>query len=184
MTATALIVIDVQEEYFSGVLPIAFPPRDESLARIGAAMDHATANGIPVIVVRHNGEPGGGSFEPGSPTYELRPEIAGRAYDALVDKTLPGTFTGTALAEILAERGVDHLTICGYMTNVCCDTTARQALHMGLGASILHDATGVPAQPSVDGGALDPEIIHRAALAPLALIGIGMSTVADWTAGA
>lgn len=82
-----------------------------------------------------------------------------------MDKTLPGTFTGTALAEILAARGVDHLTICGYMTNVCCDTTARQALHMGLGATILHDATGVPAQPSVDGLPLDPETIHRAALA-------------------
>lgn len=42
----------------------------------------------------------------------------------------------------------------------------------------------MPAQPSVDGLPLDPETIHRAALAPLALIGIGMATVADWTSGA
>mgnify|MGYP001027137043 CR=1 FL=1 len=37
---TALIVIDVQEEYFSGRLPIGYPPSDDSLERIGAAMDH------------------------------------------------------------------------------------------------------------------------------------------------
>lgn len=180
---TALIVIDVQEEYFSGRLPIAHPPSDESLALIGAAMDHATANGIPVIVVRHKGEPGGGTFEPDSPTFALRPEIAGRPYDALVDKTLPGSFTGTPLNDILAERGVDHITICGYMTNVCCDTTARQALHQGMGATILHDATGVPPQPVVDGDPIDPATIHRAALAPLALIGVEMLTVDAWTAG-
>ena len=39
---TALVVIDVQEEYFSGRLPIGYRPRDDSLQRIGAAMDHAT----------------------------------------------------------------------------------------------------------------------------------------------
>jgi len=180
---TALIVIDVQEEYFGGALPIQAPPREGSLALITQAMDAATAAGVPVIVVRHNGQPGEGSFEPGSPTWELRPEIADRAHDALIDKQLPGSFTGTPLQEVLSARGVDHLTIAGYMTNVCCDTTARQALHMGMGATILYDAVGVPAMPGVDGTLIDPHDLQRAALAPLALIGVEMSTTSNWVEG-
>ena len=69
------------------------------------------------------------------------------------------------------------------MTNVCCDTTARQALHMGMGASILHDAVGVPPMPAVGGGVVDPETLQRAALAPLGLIGVDMMTTNEWMAG-
>jgi nicotinamidase-related amidase len=177
---TALVVIDVQEEYFSGRLPIGYPPRDESLDRIGAAMDHASSAGIPIVVVRHVGEPGGGTFEPGTPAQELRPEIASRPSDHVIDKRLPGSFTGTDLESWLRERDINHVTIVGYMTNVCCDTTARQALHMGMGAAILHDAVGVPPMPTVGGGVVDPETLQRAALAPLGLIGVEMMTTDEW----
>ena len=45
----ALIVIDVQNEYVTGNLPIAFPGRDASLANIGAAIDAANRHAIPVV---------------------------------------------------------------------------------------------------------------------------------------
>jgi len=177
---TALLVIDVQEEYLSGVLPIRYPPRDESLARIGEAMDSASAAGVPIVVVRHVGGPGEGSFEKDSPTFQLRKEVADRPRDLLIDKHLPGSFTGTGLQEWLEERGVDHVTIVGYMTNVCCDTTARQALHLGMGAALLHDAVGVPTMPGIDGKPIDPEVLQGAALAPLALIGVEVVPTAEW----
>ena len=53
MAKRALIVIDVQNEYFDGALPITDPPREQSLENIGRAMEAATAAGVPVIVVRH-----------------------------------------------------------------------------------------------------------------------------------
>jgi len=177
---TALLVIDVQEEYFSGVLPIQYPPRDESLARIGEAMDSASQAGVPIVVVRHVGGPGEGSFEKDSATFQLRKEVADRPRDLLIDKHLPGSFTGTGLQEWLEERGVDHVTIVGYMTNVCCDTTARQALHLGMGAALLHDAVGVPTMPGIDGKPIDPEVLQGAALAPLALIGVEVVPTAEW----
>ncbi|HTN80503.1 MAG TPA: cysteine hydrolase family protein [Acidimicrobiales bacterium] len=177
---TALLVIDVQEEYFGGRLPIGYPPREDSLERIGAAMDHATSVGVPVIVVRHVGEPGEKTFQVGTPTQELRPEVTSRPYDHLIDKELPGSFTGTDLEQWLRGRDINHVTIVGYMTNVCCDTTARQALHMGMGATILHDAVGVPPMPSVDGQIVDPETLQRSALAPLGLIGVELMTTDEW----
>ncbi|MCP2342182.1 isochorismatase family protein [Actinomadura rupiterrae] len=53
----ALIVIDVQHEYVTGKLPIAYPPLDVSLANIGAAMDAATRAAIPVVVVQQAAPP-------------------------------------------------------------------------------------------------------------------------------
>ena len=66
--STALIVIDVQEEYFSGRLPIEFPPRESSLDMITTAMDQAAAASVPVVLVRHTGAPGERSFQEGSAT--------------------------------------------------------------------------------------------------------------------
>ena len=48
MPKRALIVIDVQNEYFVGALPISDPPPDQSLANIGRAMDVASAADVPV----------------------------------------------------------------------------------------------------------------------------------------
>ena len=177
---TALIVIDVQEEYFSGRLPIEFPPRESSLDLITTAMYQAAAESVPVVLVRHTGKPGGRSFQQESPMWALRAEVADRRHDLLIDKRLPGGFTGTSLEQWLGERAIDHITIVGYMTNFCCDTTARQAIHLGLGATLLHDAVGVPVMPDLDGNPIAAEILQRAALAPLALMGIELAPTAHW----
>jgi nicotinamidase-related amidase len=68
------------------------------------------------------------------------------------------------------------------MTNVCCDTTARQATHLGWGATILHDAVGVPSMPGIDGTPIDAETLQGAALAPLALIGVQITPTDQWIA--
>ena len=49
----ALVIIDAQQEYFEGLLPIQYPNRDESVARIAAAMDAAASADVPVVVVKH-----------------------------------------------------------------------------------------------------------------------------------
>lgn len=135
----ALLVIDVQNEYFTGALPITHPVGH--LERILGVMDAARARKIPTVVVRHHAE-GLPIFRKGSAEWELHPDVAARPHDLLIDKTLPGSFTNTPLEEWLRERGIDTVTIAGYMTHMCCDTTARQAVHRGFKAEFLSDATG------------------------------------------
>lgn len=136
----ALIVIDVQNEYFSGALPIRYPVGH--LESILDVMDAANAAKCPTIVVRHHQpDPDSPLFRKGSPEWELNPEVANRPRDLLVDKQLPGSFTNTSLHEFLKERAIDRVTIAGYMTQVCCDTTARQAMHLGYDVEFLSDAT-------------------------------------------
>ncbi|MDZ8238404.1 MAG: cysteine hydrolase family protein [Nostoc sp. ChiQUE01a] len=158
----ALLVIDVQNEYFTGKLPITYP--SGSLDNILQVMNIAKERDIPVIVVRHT-QPLENSpiFQKGSPEWELHPEIAKYPYDLLIEKNLPGSFTATELETWLKERNIDTVVISGYMTQMCCDTTARQAAHLGFSVEFLSDATGTLAFQN-NGGAATDEELHRATL--------------------
>jgi nicotinamidase-related amidase len=180
MTTRALIVIDVQNEYFDGKLPISDPPTGTSVPNITRAMDAATAAGVPVIVVQHvDDDPAGGIFVRGTHEQELHPEIAAKARDHLVEKTLPGSFTGTSLQQILEQSGVDTVAITGYMTHMCVDTTSRQAAHLGLAVEILSDATGTLSLDNVGGSATGEEL-HRATLVAQGQFLADVVSTDDW----
>lgn len=173
----ALLVIDVQNEYFTGALPITHPAGH--LERILAAMD-AAAGRVPTVVVQHHfPDPEKPFFQKGSPTWELHPEVASRPHDHLIEKTLPGSFTGTDLEEWLRERDVDTVTIAGYMTHMCCDTTARQAVHRGVTVEFLSDATGtLPLSNSA--GEVTAEELHRSILCAQQMMLSEVLDTASW----
>ncbi len=137
----ALLVIDVQREYFDGGLPISYPAGH--LERILAVMDAAADANVPTAVVRHHqADPQSPIFRKDSEMWQLHPDVESRHRDILIDKQLPGTFTGTGLQEWLKKIKADTVSIGGYMTHMCCDTTARQAMHLGYKVEFLRDATG------------------------------------------
>ncbi|KAF0215949.1 MAG: isochorismatase [Geobacteraceae bacterium] len=174
----ALLVIDVQNEYFTGRLPVTHPAG--SMEKIAMAMDAATASGIPVIVVQHTvTAPDRPVFRKGSPEWALHPEVAKRHWDLLVEKSLPGSFTGTNLEAWLRERNIGTVAISGYMTQMCCDTTARQAFHLGFGVEFLSDATGTLSIAN-DAGAVTAEELHRAILVSQGMLFSKVMTTAAW----
>jgi nicotinamidase-related amidase len=160
MTKRALIVIDVQNEYVTGNLRIEYPDVRQSLGNIATAMDAAHAAGIPVVVVQHLRPEGFPVFAKGSPGAELHPVVTERPWDLLVQKEMASALTGTGLGPWLRQRGIDTLTIVGYMTHNCDDSTARQAAHEGWKVELLHDAAGsLPYANAM--GAASAEEIHR-----------------------
>ncbi len=137
----ALLVIDVQREYFEGAFPIRHPVGH--LDTILEMMDVANKARIPTVVIRHHQpDPESPVFRKGSDLWQLHDEVESRPRDVLIDKQLPGSFTNTPLDRFLQERSVDTVSIVGYMTQVCCDTTAREAFHRGYNVEFLRDATG------------------------------------------
>lgn len=180
MAKRALLIIDVQNEYFTGKLPISYPAG--SLDNVLQAMDAASAAGVPVVVIQHGApQPDSATFRRGSREWELHPAVAERPRDMLIEKTLPGSFTGTQLAAWLHEREIDTVVIAGYMTQMCCDTTARQAMHQGLNVEFLCDATGTLAVKN-GAGAVTAEELHRAILVTQAMRFSTVLSTAEWIA--
>ena len=173
----ALLVIDVQNVFITGKLPVAYPPG--SLVNILKAMDAAQARRVPVIIIKHRILPDSPFYSPGSGEWELHPEIAARPADALIEKTLPGAFTGTDLESWFKRNGIDIVAISGYMTQMCCDTTARQAFHRGYKVEFLSDATGTLAF-SNNAGSVTAEELHRAILVTQAQRFSEVMTTSEW----
>lgn len=175
----ALLVIDVQNEYFGDRLRVTHP--QGSFENILAAMDGAERAGLPVVVVQHSNPAGAPAFAQGSSGWQLHPQVARRRRDLLIEKTLPGSFTGTELEAWLRGRGIDTVVIAGYMTQMCCDTTSRQAVHMGLKVEFLSDGTGTLAISNA-AGSVTAEELHRAVLVTQAMRFARVLTVKDWLA--
>jgi nicotinamidase-related amidase len=92
----ALLVIDVRNEYVTGRLPVRHPAG--SFENILRAMDWAHEGRVPVIVIQHTDTaPEATTFRKGTPGWELHDEIKRRHADVIMEKTLPGSFTGTSL---------------------------------------------------------------------------------------
>lgn len=160
MPRRALIVIDVQNEYFTGNLPIEYPPVEQSLPNIVQAMKAAREHGVPVVVVQHDTPAGAPVFAVGSDGWQLHPEIAAQGADHVINKKRPSSFTGTGLAQWLADQQIDTLSIVGYMTQNCNASTIYEAAHMGFAVEHLSDATGAPSYENAAGRATAEEI-HR-----------------------
>lgn len=156
----ALIVIDVQNEYFTGNLPIEHPPVQESIVRIGCAMDAARAAGVPVVIVQHSEAAQAPVFAEGSHGWDLHEAVASRPRDHHVFKRWPSAFAGTGLRDWLAEQGIDTLAIAGYMTHNCDAATVFEAAHAGLKVEFLADASGSLPYANAAGRA-SAEEIHR-----------------------
>jgi len=176
----ALIVIDVQEEYVSGGLPIEFPNVHESLRHIGEAMDAAHAARVPVVVVQnHAAMVGAPFFDKGSPGWQLHAVVATRLRDHVIEKTLPSAFVGTDLGAWLRGQQIDTLTVAGYMTHNCCDATIRHALHRGLAVEFLSDASGSVSYKN-RAGTVCAEDIHRTFTVVLQSRFAAVLTTAEW----
>ena len=156
----ALIVIDVQNEYFTGNLQIEYPDSRTSLANIGKAMDAAQAMQLPVIVVQQFAAQQSPIFAEGSTGWALHDAIQSRPWQHKINKKLPSAFAGTDLTDWLTENQIDTLCVTGYMTHNCVDSTIKHAFHNGLQVEYLQDASGTLSYANQSGFA-SAEEIHR-----------------------
>ena len=154
----ALLVIDVQNDYFPGG---KFPlwHTEETLDNIEKAILKAESNNVPVIIIQHVADSNAPFFNEGTEGVEVHPGILKAApHGKIVIKTFADTFHKTNLAEVLSELGVEELLVCGMMTHNCVTHTAISKSAEKYSVKILPDCC-----TTVD------ELIHLLALDALSI---------------
>lgn len=158
----ALIVIDMQnaflkEEYSLGIAETQ-EPFAAALPGSVKLVEAARAAGVPVIYTRYAYLPGnedqldpvgraeGATLSPrlveGTVDIEIVDELAPIAGEIVLDKSRPSAFYGTRLEPYLTARGIRSVVICGVTTNICVETTARDASQRGYKTYVIEDAVG------------------------------------------
>ena len=142
MTQQALIVIDLQNDYFAGG---KFPlwNTDVTLANTEIAIAKARTKNIPVILVQHVADAPQGSapfFNAGTTGVNIHPRILAAAPDGIiVTKAFADSFHHTILEETLSKLGIEELLICGMMTQNCVTHTAISKAAEKYSVKILSD---------------------------------------------
>ncbi|WP_281289256.1 cysteine hydrolase family protein [Nesterenkonia populi] len=159
---TCLIVVDMQGAFLDASLgalsggPSVGPLR-KALPGTQTLVEHARDAGIPVIFTRYVYSPGLVDFgairterarkryearalSPEDPGVDIVPELAPRQGEVVIDKSRPSAFYGTRLEPVLTGLGIRNLVICGVTTNICVESTARDAGQRDYGTFVARDA--------------------------------------------
>lgn len=139
MAQAALIVIDVQNDYFpTGAYPLHDSPA--VLARTLQAVHAAQAHGVPVVLVQHVARGPAPFFNRDTEGVQIHPALRAAAPTApVVVKGHADSFLHTRLQDTLAALGVDTLWLCGMMTQNCVTHTALSPQAQGYTVRVLED---------------------------------------------
>lgn len=140
MSKQALIVVDIQNDYFpGGKWPLSgVEAAADNAARIIAA---ARSVGDLVVYIRHESTRDDAPFfTPGSEGAHLHPKVLNRADEPVILKHHINSFLDTDLGALLERHAIKNLVIVGSMSHMCIDAVTRAAADFGYTATVIHDA--------------------------------------------
>lgn len=160
---SALVVIDFQNEYFSGRMPI--PDGAAALAKTRELITFADSHKIPVYHVQHVAPAGSPVFALDGQTVRFHPDMQPRPQDVVLQKSTVSVFASTDLDQQLKKAGIQTLIISGLMTHACVAGAARDAAPLGYNVIVASDASATRAITRANGVSIDKDSLHKAALA-------------------
>ena len=151
--AAALMVIDMQNFFLDPESPTFTCGGGAILSKVAGLISAFREAGRPVIFTKHVHHPDKldvgimgwwweGMCVEGSPESEIAPEVAPEPGEKVIQKHRYSSFYNTDLETILRCLSIEDLAICGIMTNMCCESTARDAYYRDYRVFFPADATG------------------------------------------
>jgi len=162
----ALVIVDIQKDYFPGGR-MELVGAEAAPAQARELLSAFRRTGEPVFHVQHVFESEDAPFfTPGSEGAEIHPAVAPGAGETIIVKHHANAFLGTPLADRLRQSNIDDVVICGMMTSMCVDASARAAADLGFDTSIAADACAAPDLHASD-EIIPGATVHKAFLAAL-----------------
>lgn len=165
--ARALLVIDIQKDYFpGGAHPLVEPEAAADVAH--GVLQAARSYGEPVVHLQHVWDsPDAAFMKPGTDGVEIHERVAPADGEPVLQKSEPNGFVGTRLEDELRSRDVDELVVVGMMSSMCVDATVRAAVDLGFGVTVVHDGCAAP-NLEFGGEEISGRTVHGAFMAALA----------------
>ncbi|WP_426362664.1 isochorismatase family protein [Streptomyces sp. E-08] len=176
----ALIVVDVQSAFVTG--EGAVPAAGRIVDRTSDLIERARRDGAFIAHLQNDGPPGA-EDEPHTPGWELHHAVEPGPAEVVIRKPYDDGFEDTALGEALTGAGVRAVAVCGVMSEMCVQATARTALALGYRVVVPHDAHAtqdIPAAPGI-GEAVPAATVSRVAAYALGSDAETTVTAADVT---
>jgi len=178
----ALVIVDMQRVFCEPKGALYVPATSEVVPKIHAVSTACRMHGVPVIYLRHvlrgDGSDTGRQRDlypdidrilaMGSPAIEIVGALAPQQGDVIIDKRFYSGFHNTDMDTVLRAGSIDTLIVCGTVTNVCCDTTVRDAVHREYKVIVLADASAAMPYPDVGFGAVSEQDVQRVTLTTMA----------------
>ena len=163
---TALLLVDIQNDYFPGGKG-TLEGSLEASQQARRLLDHFRQNGLPPVFIQHIAtQPGATTFLPGSEGAKIHENIQSLTGETIFQKHYPNSFRNTPLLEYLRDQEIERLVICGMMTHMCVDSTVRAAYDYGFECWLAQDACATRAL-SHAGKIIPAEYVHLSFLAAL-----------------
>lgn len=140
MTKTALLLIDIQNDYFPGGA-MECKGSKKAGENAGKLLKYLRDVGILPIHIRHISNRQGATFLlPKTSGSEFNEYVTPNPDEPVIIKHFPNSFRDTDLADVLQTKGISGLIIAGMMTHMCIDATTRAAADLGFPCILVHDA--------------------------------------------
>lgn len=140
MAKRALIVVDIQNDYFPGG-KWTLSGMDAAADNAAILIDSARKSGDLVIHVRHEFPTADAPFfAPGTEGAQIHKKVQNIAGEHVIVKNHINSFRNTDLGEVLDNNGIDEVVICGAMSHMCIDAVSRAANDFGYNVIVVHDA--------------------------------------------
>jgi ureidoacrylate peracid hydrolase len=191
-STTALIAVDLQCSFVEGS-PVAAPDAPAIVAKLNGLAAACRAAGALVVHTAHVIRPDhanlgqlgeifpvidAGMLDEESDTAAIHPSVVVAPEDVVVKKPRFGAFTNTDLESILRQRGIDTVIVGGLTTNVCVETTAREASVRDFKTIFLADGSATFDHADGGLGTATAEDVLRVTCATFALAFGEVATVA------
>ena len=135
-----LILVDLQNDYFPGG-PMELVGIEAAAANARILLNEFRKSDSLIVHVQHiSTRPGAAFFLPGTDGANISQMAAPQGNEIVVVKNYPNSFRSTSLSEILKNKTINDLTICGAMSHMCIDATTRAAFDFGFTCVVADDA--------------------------------------------
>jgi nicotinamidase-related amidase len=179
---SALILIDIQNDYFpGGAMELAGMTRAAGQAREALAACRRARR--PIFHVQHIALGSGATFfRPHTPGVEIHASVEPRPGESVLRKHYPNAFRDTGLLEVLQGAGVDEVIIAGAMSHMCIDATTRAAFDFGFTCTVIHDACA-SRDLTFEGRTIPAVQVHSAFMAALGMRYARVVSLKDFWSG-